>query len=31
MLPEEKFTSTVQDNREDNHTRLADADMPPKP
>ena len=30
-LPEEKFTSTAQDSREDNHTRLADIDMPPKP
>ena len=31
MLPGEKFTSTAQDSRKDNHTRLADVDMPPKP
>ena len=30
-LPKEKFTSTAQDSRKDNHTRLADIDMPPKP
>ena len=31
MLPGEKFTSTNQDSRKDNLTRLADVDMPPKP
>ena len=30
-LPGEKFTSIAQDSRKDNHKRLADIDMPPKP
>ena len=29
-LPGEKFTSTVQDSRKDNHTRLVDIHIPPK-
>ena len=31
MLPGEKFTSTPQDSRKDNHTRLTDVDTPPNP
>ena len=31
ILPGKKFTSAAQDSRKDNHTRLADVDMSPKP